>query len=83
MDNLGYSKKERTELLDKFNVLSENEFTEMVRNEDLIDAVYNLVDSPKSRGKYELMADEDAAEALVENIRGQVDTLIAKYKTKK
>lgn len=83
MDNLGYSRSERDELLNKFNVLSENEFTEMVRNEDLIDAVYDLIDSPKQRGKYELMADEEAAEALVENIKERADDLIAKYKTSK
>ena len=82
MDNLGYSKAQRDELFDKFNVLSENEFTEMVRNENMIDAVYDLIDSPKGRGKYELMADEKTAENLIANIIDQADNLIAKYKKK-
>ena len=81
MSNLGYSKKEIDTLLNKFNVLSENEFFEMMQNEDLIDAVYDLVDSPKSRGKYELMTDEERARGIVTDIENRADELIAKYKT--
>lgn len=83
MNNLDYSKEEIDAVLNKFNVLSENEFTEMMRNEDLIDAVYDLIDSPKGRGKYELMTDENRARAIVEQIKDRTDSLIAKYKTKK
>lgn len=83
MNNLEYSKEEIDAVLNKFNVLSENEFTEMMRNEDLIDAVYDLIDSPKGRGKYELMTDENRARAIVEQIKDRTDSLIAKYKTKK
>lgn len=81
MQNLGYSKTQREALLNKFNVLSENEFLEMTRNEDLIDAVYDLIDSPKQRGKFELMTDEERARNIVAEIESQADTLIAKYKT--
>ena len=80
MDNLGYSKSEINGLINKFNVLSENEFYEMMLNEDLIDAVYDLIDSPKGRGKYELMTDENRARAIVTDIQNRVDSLIAKYK---
>lgn len=80
MDNLGYSKNEIKELINKFNVLSENEFYEMMMNEDLIDAVYDLIDSPKGRGKYELMTDENRARSIVTDIQNRVDSLIAKYK---
>ena len=80
MDNLGYSKSEINGLINKFNVLSENEFYEMMLNEDLIDAVYDLIDSPKGRGKYELMTDENRARAIVTEIQNRVDSLIAKYK---
>ena len=83
MDNLGYSKEEISTLLNKFNALSENEFLEMTRNEDLIDAVYDLIDSPKLRGKYELMTDENRARAIVTDIQNQVDSLVAKYKSEK
>ena len=83
MSNLGYSKKEIDELLNKFNVLSENEFLEMVRNEDLIDTVYDLIDSPKQRGKYQLMTDENRARGIVTDIQSRADELIAKYKTSK
>ena len=81
MSNLGYSKAEINALLNKFNVLSENEFTEMMRNEDLIDAVYDLIDSPKQRGKYQLMTDEKRARGIVTDIQNRADELIAKYKS--
>lgn len=83
MRNLGYSKSEVNELFNKFNVLSENEFFEMIQNEDFLDAVYDLIDSPKQRGKYELMTDEERARGIVEEIKGRADSLIAKYKTSK
>lgn len=83
MDEIGYSKEEIEGLLSKFDVLSENEFTEMVRNEDLIDAVYDLIDSPKKRGQYELMTDEKRAKRMVKDIFSQADDLVAKYKTTK
>jgi len=80
MANLGYPKAEINGLIEKFNVLSENEFYEMMMNEDLIDAVYDLIDSPKGRGKYELMTDEDRAIGIITDIQNRVDGLIAKYK---
>lgn len=81
MKNLGYSKQEINTLIDKFDALSENEFTEMVRNEDIIDAVYDLIDSPKKRGKYQLMTDEKRAIGIVTDIQNQADALVAKYKS--
>ena len=83
MKNLGYSKSEINDLLNKFNVLSENEFFELVNNEDLIDAVYDLIDSPKERGKFELMSDEQRARDIVEEIKERADSLISKYKSPK
>lgn len=83
MDALGYSDQEINALLDKFNVLSENEFTEMVRNEDIIDGVYTLINSPKGRGVYELTTDEVLARNIIHEITGRVDELVAKYKTSK
>lgn len=83
MDNLGYSKSEINNLFNKFNQLSENEFTEMIRKEDLIDRVYDLIDSPKDRGVYELMADEDDARSTIDAIIFDIDDIIAKYKTSK
>lgn len=83
MNNLGYTKDEINALFNKFNQLSENEFLEMTRNEDLIDAVYDLVDSPKGRGEYELMTDEKRARAIVNEIENQADFLVNKYKSKK
>lgn len=80
MKNLGYSKIERNELLNKFNVLSENEFFEMVQNENLIDVVYDIIDSPKQRGNYQLMTDEERARNIVEEIKSRADSLISKYK---
>ena len=83
MKELQYSKQDIDNLLNKFNVLSENEFTEMVRNEDMVDAVYDIIDSPKGRGKYELQTDEEKAEAKIQEIMSHADELIAKYKTTK
>ena len=80
MSNLGYSQNEIDALLDTFNDLSENEFTEMVRNEDIIDSVYDLIDSPKKRGKYQLMTDEKRARKIVTDIQNQAESLVAKYK---
>lgn len=82
MQLLGYKKRERDALLNKFNALSENEFTEMVRREDLIDSIYYVVDSPKERGEYELMREEENARSLVEEIISRADELINKYKSK-
>ena len=81
MDNLGYSKPEIDAFLSKFNVLSDNEFTEMVRNEDLIDTVYDIIDSPKGRGKYQLMMEEKRAKKIVQRIMREADDLIEKYHT--
>ena len=81
MEALGYSKQDIETLLQKFDTLSENEFFEMMQNEDIIDAVYDLIDSPKGRGKYELMTDERRAMSIVTDIQNQADALIAKYKT--
>lgn len=83
MKSIGYSKNEINTLLNKFNVLSENEFLKLVENEDLIDAVYDLIDSPKQRGQFQLMTDEKRAKAIISEIEGRADELIAKYKTSK
>ena len=83
MHNLGYQQKEIDELLNKFNVLTENEFTEMARTEDIIDSVYNLVDSPKERGTYELMVDDLDAMFIIEDVISHVDELISTYKKHK
>lgn len=83
MDNLGYSKLDKERLFNKFNQLSENEFTEMMRREDIIDRVFELIDSPKTRGEYELMADEQDARNTIDAIINDSDDLIAKYKTAK
>lgn len=80
MTLLGYSKREIDSVLDKFSVLSENEFIEMERNEDLIDIIYRIIDSPKGRGQYQIMAEELYARNVVESIIENVDSLIAKYK---
>ncbi|MBO7732982.1 MAG: hypothetical protein J6S67_10525 [Methanobrevibacter sp.] len=83
MENLGYSKNQINALFDKFNQLSENEFLEMARNEDIIDRVYDLIDSPKERGIYELMAEEDDARSTIDAILNDSTDLITKYKTSK
>lgn len=83
MDNLGYNKHEIDALFNKFNQLSENEFIEMVRQEDIIDRVYDLIDSPKERGEYELMAEEDDARSTIDAILSNANDIIAKYKTSK
>lgn len=83
MKELNYKDEEIDTLLDKFNVLSENEFTEMVRLEDTIDDVYRLIYSPKGRGKYELLADNKKAKKAVEAVINSADVLIAKYKKSK
>lgn len=80
MELLGYTKKDIDSLLNTFNQLSENEFTEMVRNEDIIDVIYDIVDSPKGRGQYQLMAEENRTREVIETIRKQAATLVAKYK---
>lgn len=76
-------KSKREELLNKFNVLSENEFTEMTRNESLIDRMYELIHSPEARGEYELTVDEAEADELIQQLWSTVDDIIAKYKTSK
>jgi hypothetical protein len=83
MKELQYSNKEIDALFNKFNQLSENEFLEMSRNEDLIDTVYDLIDSPKGRGKFQLMTEEKRARRTIESIINQADDLISKYKTTK
>ena len=79
MSELGYKKEEREALLSKFDVLTENEFTEMVRLEDVIDDVYRLVYSPKGRGKYELLQDTKEAAKAVKRVINEADALIEKY----
>lgn len=83
MKNLGYKKSERDALFEKFNQLSENEFTEMVRREDVVDDIYTQVISPKGRGVYELARDEEDAIKAVEDLINEADALVAKYKTTK
>lgn len=83
MAALGYSKQDINILINKFNQLSENEFTEMVRNEDIIDSIYDIIDSPKGRGNYELMVDETNARHRIESIIETADELILTYKTNK
>lgn len=80
MDYLGYSKADKERLFNSFNELSENEFTEMVRQEDIIDRVYTLIDSPEERGVYELMTEEDAARGIIDSIIANTKDLVSKYK---
>lgn len=80
MTLLGYSKEEIDTFLNKFNVLTENEFTEMTRNEDIVDSIYDLIDSPKGRGKYQLMTEEERANAIIDSLMSRADELIATYK---
>ena len=80
MENLQYDKSEINDLISKFDVLSENEFTEMVRREDLIDSVYDLIDSPKERGQYQLMIDENRARRRIKEIQNRADELVKTYK---
>lgn len=77
------SPAKREELLSKFDVLSENEFTEMVQREDIIDRIYELVNSPEKRGKYELTTDDANADAIIKELWSTADDLIAKYKKSK
>lgn len=80
MKELGlYTDEEIEGLLSKFDVLTENEFTEMVRREDEIDDIYRLVYSPEGRGKYELLADFNDAITAVEAIIEKADSFIKKY----
>ena len=81
MELLGYSKQDIEALVSKFDVLSENEFTEMLRNEDMIDSMYDIIDSPKGRGQYELMTDEIRAENMIADVIHHADELVSKYKT--
>ena len=74
-------KRERDILLNKFNVLSENQFTEMARKEDLIDRMYDLVYSPEGRGTYELTVNDAEADALIQDLWNNADNIIAKYLT--
>lgn len=83
LKNRKVPKQQREALLNKFNVLTENEFTEMVRNEDSIDAIYTMIYSPKGRGKYELVGDDKDADEAIKKLYENVDDIIAKYKSSK
>lgn len=76
-------KEQREALLNKFDVLTENEFTEMIRAEDMMDRIYTIVNSPKGRGKYELTTDDENADEVIKKIYANVDDIIAKYKKSK
>lgn len=83
MKELDYSDEEINALLNKFNRLTENEFTEMVRLEDIIEDIYRQIYSPKGRGKYELMNDTKKARRAVERVIDNADVLIEKYSKSK
>lgn len=77
------SKSKREEILNKFNVLTANEFIEMFNNEDIIARFYNLVDSPKGRGRYELTTDEENASQILADFVDDIDNIIARAKNHK
>lgn len=77
----GVPKSDRQALINKFNVLSENEFTEMVREEPIIDRIYDLVNSPEGRGEYELTVDDAEADGILEDLYNNLDAIISNYKS--
>lgn len=76
-------KEKREEILNKFNVLTVNEFMEMYNKEDIVARFYNLVDSPKGRGHYELTSDDENVAQILADLIDDVDNIIARAKNHK
>lgn len=79
MQRLGYSQDEIDSVLDKFNVLSPDQFLYAYDHFDIISRIYELADSPIYGGLKLNTTDEDA-ENLVDTLMEQVDGVITDAK---
>lgn len=80
MEQSGYSKSDIKALYEKFYTLTPNEFMEMYREEDIIEDIYNSVDSPEGQGKYQLMASEREVKNRINRVISRADEMVAKAK---
>lgn len=83
MRELGISKSDRDEFFNKFSKLNPEEMFELYENNNLINRIYMLADSPKyTGGKIEINTTEEDARDLINELMQQADELIASVKKK-
>lgn len=82
MDDIGVPKDKQDEFFNKLSKLSEEEFMDLYEKNDIIDDIFNLADSPKLTGGVFMVKDEERAENLINELLGNIDTLIKEVKNK-
>lgn len=77
MQHLEIDKDTRDKLFEKFSVLNEEEFFELYNNNELINKIYMLADSPKyTGGKIVLHETERETRRLIESLMENIDVYI-------
>lgn len=79
MHNLGYNDEQINKVLKKFDKLTPDEFFKLYDENDLIQRVYDMADSP-TVGGIELNLGKDDAEELINDLIESADFLVKKYK---
>lgn len=77
MDNMGIPEADRTKFFNKFKKLTPEQFQYLYDNNDVIDKIYDLVDSPPTGGlKWVGTSSEGEAPRLIKELMENVDVYI-------
>lgn len=79
MENLQIPDKERTKFFNKLKTLTPEQFTYLYKEVDLIDRIYDLVDSPEF-GEIKLNTSVKEARKLINSLMQDIDTYIKEAK---
>lgn len=83
MKNVQVPKKQRDEFFKKFSVLDADQFQYLYENSDLIERIYDLIDSPTHGGdRMKMNTTEEDATDLVNTLFEDIDYLIAEAQEK-
>lgn len=82
MDDIKIPQDKQDEFFNKLSKLNEEEFMDLYEKNDIIDDIFNLADSPKLTGGVFMLKDEERAENLINELLGNIDTLIKEVKSK-
>lgn len=78
----GYEEEDINKLFNKLKILNPSEFHEWYRTNDIVNRIYELVNSPANGNELKLTTSEEDAKILLDTLIEEVDSDIAKIKSK-
>ena len=82
MKYAGFSDREVKTLVDKFRVLTPNQFIDLYNDSHIIERIFELADSPTHGEGLKFTSNADDTRELLEGLTEEADSLIEEYKQK-